>query len=220
MALRELLSSSQREAIEAIPVDRAGLIEHYVLNEADLNLIRRRRGNRNRLGFAVQLALLRFPGRVLKLDETPPPEFLNFIARQLGLSSSVWANYAERDETRREHLAELQAHCGLRPFGFGQYRSLAAWLMPTALQTSRGIVLVRAAIDEIRRRSLIVPRLAVIERLCAEVIVRSERQLFRILTADLTDTHRLQLDALLELRESTKISNFAWLRLPPGAAHT
>jgi TnpA family transposase len=102
MALRELLSSSQREAIDAIPVDRAGLIKHYVLNEADLNLIRRRRGNRNRLGFAVQLALLRFPGRVLKPDETPPPEFLNFIARQLGLSSSVWANYAERDETRRE----------------------------------------------------------------------------------------------------------------------
>jgi hypothetical protein len=32
MALRELLSSSQREAIEAIPVDRAGLIEHCVLN--------------------------------------------------------------------------------------------------------------------------------------------------------------------------------------------
>jgi TnpA family transposase len=85
MALRELLSSSQREAIEAIPVDRASLIEHYVLNEADLNLIRRRRGNRNRLGFAVQLALLRFPGRVLKPDETPPPEFLNFIARQLGV---------------------------------------------------------------------------------------------------------------------------------------
>ena len=57
MALRELLSSSQREAIEAIPVDRAGLIQHYVLNEADLNLIRRRRGNRNRLGFAVQLGV-------------------------------------------------------------------------------------------------------------------------------------------------------------------
>ena len=43
MTLRELLSSSQREAIDAIPVDRAGLIEHYVLNEADLNLIRQPR---------------------------------------------------------------------------------------------------------------------------------------------------------------------------------
>lgn len=63
MALRELLSSSQREAFEAIPLDRAGLIEHYVLSDQDLSLIRRRRGAQNRLGLAVQLALLRYPGR-------------------------------------------------------------------------------------------------------------------------------------------------------------
>jgi hypothetical protein len=54
MALRELLSSSQREALEVIPVDRAGLIEHYVLSDQDLSLIRRRRGAQNRLGLAVQ----------------------------------------------------------------------------------------------------------------------------------------------------------------------
>ena len=39
MALREFLSSSQREVLEAIPVDRAGLIEHYVLSDQDLSLI-------------------------------------------------------------------------------------------------------------------------------------------------------------------------------------
>ena len=60
------------------------------------------------------------------------------LARQLGLSPGAWAGYAERDETRREHLAELQLHYGLRSFGIGQYRSLATWLMPTALQTNRG----------------------------------------------------------------------------------
>jgi len=81
MALRELLSSSQREALEAIPVDRAGLIEHYVLSEQDLSLIRRRRGNRNRLGFALQLAPLRYPGHALQPEETPPPELLTFMAR-------------------------------------------------------------------------------------------------------------------------------------------
>ena len=86
MALRELLSSSQREALEAIPLDRAGLIEHYVLSDQDLSLIRRRRGAQNRLGFAVQLALLRYPGRALLPDETPPAELLTFLARQLGLS--------------------------------------------------------------------------------------------------------------------------------------
>jgi hypothetical protein len=62
-------------------------------------------------------------------------------------------SYAERDETRREHLAELQLHYGLRSFSIGQYRSLAAWLMPTALQTDRGVVLVQAGIDELRRIS-------------------------------------------------------------------
>lgn len=58
MALRELLTSSQREARETVPLDRAGLVEHYVLSDQDLSLIRRRRGAQNRLGLAVQLALL------------------------------------------------------------------------------------------------------------------------------------------------------------------
>jgi TnpA family transposase len=217
MALRELLSSSQREALEAIPVDRAGLIEHYVLSDQDLSLIRRRRGAQNRLGLAVQLAILRYPGRALLPNETPPQELLIFLARQLDLSSAAWASYAERDETRREHLAELQAHYGLRSFGIGQYRSLAAWLIPTALQTNRGVVLVRAGIDELRRRSVVVPRLAVMERLCAEVIVRSERQLFEILTTNLNDGQRSELDAILKLRGSSKVSTLTWLRSPPGA---
>src|SRR5208337_1509540 len=145
--------STQREAFEAIPLDRADLIEHYVLGDQDLSLIRRRRGAQNRLGLAVQLALLRYPGRALLPNETPPAELLAFLARQLGLSASAWTGYAKRDETRREHLAELQLHYGLRSFRIGQYRSLAAWLLPMALQTNRGVVLVGAAIDELRRRS-------------------------------------------------------------------
>ncbi|WP_213807823.1 Tn3 family transposase [Granulicella sp. dw_53] len=217
MAPRVLLSSSQREALEAVPLDRAGLIEHYVLTDQDLSLIRRRRGAQNRLGFAVQLAMLRYPGRALLLGENPPTELLTFLARQLGLSAGAWASYAERDETRREHLAELQLHYGLRSFGIGHYRSLATWLMATALQTNRGVVLVRAGIDELRRRSVVIPRLAVLERLCAEVIVRSERLLFETLTTGLSDGQRHELDALLKLRGGSKVSTFTWLRSPPGA---
>ena len=49
MPRREILSPAQREALLVIPVDRASLIEHYVLSEQDLSLIRRRRGDHNRL---------------------------------------------------------------------------------------------------------------------------------------------------------------------------
>jgi TnpA family transposase len=220
VALRELLSSSQRDAFEAIPLDRADLMKHYILSAQDLSLIRRRRGAQNRLGLAVQLALLRFPGRALLPEATPPAELLAFLARQLGVPVTTWTSYAERDETRREHLAELQLHYGLKSFRIGQYRALRAWLLPTALQTNRGVVLVGAAIEELRRRSVLVPRLAVLERLCAEVIVRSERQLFQALTLSLSDKQRTGLDALLKLRDGSKVSTFTWVRSPPGAPTT
>jgi hypothetical protein len=49
MPRREILSLAQREALLAIPVDRAGLIEHYVLSEQDISLVRQRGGDHNRL---------------------------------------------------------------------------------------------------------------------------------------------------------------------------
>ena len=51
---------------------------------------------------------MRFPGRALALNETPPA-LLDFLGDQLGVSPAVFADYARRDETRREHLIEVQA---------------------------------------------------------------------------------------------------------------
>jgi hypothetical protein len=57
----------------------------------------------------------------------------------------------------------------------------------------------------------------VLERLCAEVIVRSERHLFETLTTDLSDGQRHELDTLLKLRAGSKVSTLRWLRSPPGS---
>ncbi|MGR9727026.1 DUF4158 domain-containing protein, partial [Escherichia coli] len=40
-------------------------LRYYTFNDSDLSLIRQRRGDANRLGFAVQLCLLRYPGYAL-----------------------------------------------------------------------------------------------------------------------------------------------------------
>src|SRR5262249_4740636 len=89
MPRREILSPAQREALLVIHVDRAGLIEHSVLSEQDISLVRQRRGDNNRLGIAVQLALRRFPGTALQGDETPPKELINFLALQLRVPPSA-----------------------------------------------------------------------------------------------------------------------------------
>jgi hypothetical protein len=76
------------------------------------------------------------------VEEVPPAEIVEFVAAQLGLPPSAWSEYAERDQTRREHLQELQRHLGLRLLTVADYRSLAAWVTALAMQTSKGIVLV------------------------------------------------------------------------------
>jgi TnpA family transposase len=65
---RSILSATERESLLALPDAKDELIRHYTFNESDLSVIRQRRGPANRLGFAVQLCYLRFPGIFLGAD--------------------------------------------------------------------------------------------------------------------------------------------------------
>jgi TnpA family transposase len=119
----------------APPSDISECIRYYTLSADDLHLIRQHRGIHNQLGFAVQLCYLRFLGRTLGVEEVPPAEIVGFVAAQVGLPASAWLKYAKRDQTRREHLQELQRHSGLRLLTVADYRSLAGWVTTLAMQT-------------------------------------------------------------------------------------
>jgi TnpA family transposase len=216
MPRRELLSAAERLQLLAVPEDEAERIRLYALTKPDLAFARQHRGDHNRLGIAVQLSYLRYPGRVLGEKETPHEPLLRFVAAQLAISPAAWERYAARDETRREHLAELMARLGSLKFTSQHSRSLIAWLEPTALQTTRGVVLAQAVVEELRQRRIVLPPVATIERLCAEAATRAQRKVFQLLTDGLDAERRAKLDQLLEPREGSPYSTLAWLRLPPG----
>src|SRR5271166_1145162 len=138
MPLQGLLTEPQRLAFNAPATDERGMVRHYTLIPEDLDLINRRRGDPNRLGFALMLCYMRFPGRVLQQGEQPPTALCAFVAEQLGLDAAQFGDYAERDQTRREHVLEIETALGLRPLTRVLYRELAAWLLPTALATDHG----------------------------------------------------------------------------------
>ena len=75
MSRRALLSPEQRIRLFGIPVDQAEMARHYVLSAEDLAFVRAKRRVSNRLGFAVQLCVLRYPGRALNPVEAPPGVF-------------------------------------------------------------------------------------------------------------------------------------------------
>ena len=62
---------------------RREMVRHWMLTERDLALVNERRRHHNRLGFAVQLCLLRYPGWPLKPGEMPPSNLLECVAEQL-----------------------------------------------------------------------------------------------------------------------------------------
>ena len=62
-----------------IPVDEDSLVRHYTLAPADLLEIQMRRREHNQLGFAIQLCLMRYPGRPLLANEIPPKAMLDYV---------------------------------------------------------------------------------------------------------------------------------------------
>jgi len=69
MPRRSILTVAERDGLLALPDAQDELIRYYSFNESDVALVRQRRGNANRLGFAVQLCLLRYP--VMAWPSTP-----------------------------------------------------------------------------------------------------------------------------------------------------
>ena len=109
MAHRTVLTDRQRAAMFDLPAVEAAMLHHYTLSDDDLEIIRARRRPHNRFGFALQLCALRYPGRLLGPGEVIPLAVSRFIAAQLGLKPDDLADYAMREETRREHLRVLRA---------------------------------------------------------------------------------------------------------------
>ena len=63
MPRRRALTPAQLAGLLALSATEAELAHHWVLGDADLAVVGRRRRDHNRLGFALQLCALRYPGR-------------------------------------------------------------------------------------------------------------------------------------------------------------
>ncbi|HAT3689744.1 TPA: Tn3 family transposase [Citrobacter freundii] len=199
-----------------LPDAKDELIRHYTFNETDLSVIRQRRGAANRLGFAVQLCYLRFPGIFLGVDDPPFLPLLRMVAAQLKVPVESWNHYGQREQTRREHLVELQTVFGFKPFTMSHYRQAVHTLTELALQTDKGIVLASTLVENQRRQSIILPAMNAIERASAEAITRANRSIHAALADSLIPVHRQRLGELLKRKDGSKMTWLAWLRQSPA----
>src|SRR5271170_7049126 len=217
MPRRRVLTTTQLDELFTLPTEKSILVQYWTLANTDLEAIHRRRRDHNRLGFALQLCALRYPGRLLRPGKLIPAEALRFVADQVGTTPEALAAYAARFQTRYQQLDALREDFRFATFALEHRREILAWLLPVALTTTSAAALAATLMDELRRRRLIVPGPFIIERLVAAAMISAERQVAHQLTRDLLPAQAKALDALLTAQENTSMSALAWARQPPGA---
>lgn len=214
-----------RYAEEPTPVQ---LARYFHLDDAEQALVRMRRGNHNRLGFALQLCTVRFLGTFLEDPTNVPPGVVYLVSGQLGISNTeCLMQYLERPATHREHAGEIQQRYGYQDFSDqpGHWR-LVRWLHGRAwVGAENPSVLFDLVTARLVEHRILLPGVTVLERLVASVRERTARRLWRILAKLPTTEQYTKLEALLVQSEkylvyaSRPVTAFAnspqcsWLRL-------
>jgi TnpA family transposase len=177
-----VLTETQFDALLALPTGEAGLIRHYTLSPDDLAVIARRRRPHNRLGFALQLCALRYPGRLIRTGEPVPMEVVRFLGEVLDIDPDAIGDYATRAPTRYDQLDRLREVFGFRSFTQPDHRELAQWMLPIAMTTVSAVSVAEELMVELRRQGIAAPGVTVIDRMVATAMLGAERKVAEQLT--------------------------------------
>ena len=216
-----ILSAAERATLFDPPTDHDEATRRYSLAPDELDLANAKRRDHNRLGFAVQLGLVRDLGRTLRSSEVPSTAVVDAVAEQLGIDPDAFELYGARDETRREHAREIARLRDLRTIGQDNYRAAIARGAMAAAATERGLPIVTAILEDLKERRILVPVPALVERFALAGRAQARRHAARELGRDVDEATLELLKALLSERvEPDGPILFGWIgAAPEGPSH-
>ncbi|ELW78999.1 Tn3 transposase DDE domain protein [Acinetobacter sp. WC-743] len=89
-------------------------------------------------------------------------------------------------------------------------------MVDLSLQTDKGLILATTLVENLRQKSVLLPAINAIDSICAEAITSANRIIYTALTSSLSETHRQNIDALLNRKEGSKLTILGWLRQSPA----
>ncbi|WP_436771318.1 Tn3 family transposase [Yinghuangia sp. YIM S09857] len=219
----EFLTDEQAEAYGRFVEEptRPELERFFHLDDEDRKLIAKRRGDHNRLGFALQMCTVRYLGLFLADPLEVPWPVIEHMARQLGVEDiSVVKRYTERQMTPYEHAWEIRDAYGYRVYEDPVWaRRFRTFLHGRAWTHAEGpVALFNHAVGWLRRHRVLLPGVSVLARQVSEVRVIAEARLHATVARAARRADPAlpgDLVALLETPAGKRYSHLELLRRPP-----
>ena len=208
------MTARQRAELLALPDSEPMVVRHYGLDTDDLAAIATARTPATRLGYALQLCALRYPGRHLRRGELLPAPMLDHIAEQVGVEADVIADFARRTPTRYDQLAAIKVRFGFRVLSRPLRTELMTWLTREAETLVDGRVLLDRLLAEMCSRHIVIPGISVVERMAAEATHRADAYFVAAIDGGFDSDMRARLDALIDDKVHDRQSRLSWLREP------
>lgn len=213
----EVLMPEQRLLFTTIPDDLSAqeMARYYALNAEDIAFIRQHRGADNRLGVALQLCTLRFPGRLLMQMTLISERVVVYVAEQLGLPATAFAKYGKRHNTLYDHLQNICQHYGYHACAQEDVVPLMRYLLPFAMENEEALPLVDGAMAWIRQHKRIAPTILTTEKLVWHVQRIARWRVYRRIRATLSAAQENSLQDLLAVTaDKGGQTPLSWLRIP------
>lgn len=159
------------------------LSRYFYLDDRDRQFLAQRRGDHNRLGFALQLGTVRFLGTFLNDPTDVPPGVVRHVAKQLGINATIDLERYRTSQTHWDHANEIKRHYGYRDFHDPtEYWRLVRWLYSRAwLSPERPSVLFDLATARMVERKVLLPGVTTLTHLVATIRDRAALRLWRVL---------------------------------------
>jgi hypothetical protein len=197
---------------------QADLDRVFFLDDDDLKLVCKHRGDHMRAGFALQLVTVRWLGKFLEDPLEVPDGVLEFVAgKQLGMAELAEVKrYTERGHTRFDHQWEIKKERGYLEFDDAE-EEFAQWAAARSRATGDGPkAIFTDGLAWLRERSILLPGVTTLARLVASVRDETTRQLLEELAALPDPVQRRALDRLLEVPQGSRLSDLERWRKGPA----
>lgn len=215
----QFLTPAQRAAYGAYSseISPEDLARYFHLDDEDWAALEDKRGDHNRLGFALQLTTARFLGTFLPNPIEVHPAVLQSLGRQLQILNFDRLSDYRDGRQRWLHTIEIRARYGFREWtepsiGF----RLSRWLYALCWTgTERPSILFERATAWLLANKVLLPGCTVLERFIAKLRGRVEERLWKLLVQGVQSDQRLRLENLLQIAPDGRTSLLDQLRTGP-----